>query len=577
MSSWQLYKKTLEKNHFSDLSIERIEKSSQRIISQLSDKTKQEDPVRGMVVGNVQSGKTASMAGVISMAADYGYNFFIVLTGTIDSLREQTQKRLIKDLKQPGENVFMPLYDLAPNCEYSYRLENLNLGANDNIRYLYVCLKNTTRLDNLLAWINSNQQVKKNLKIVLLDDEADQASINTANMDEDEITRINNQIKALTFSRNKKMIKSGVFDYETNAEPYGAMNYIGYTATPYANFLNEANDKSLYPTNFISTLISPEEYIGPQQIFGIDDVNDGLPIINIIEDPEIKAVNKKLSKEFDDLNKYELSKALAWFICTVACFRHWELKQPASMLIHTSQKIVDHSAVAEIVESIVKQFKKPIGISFIKTVYEAQKKKLNKEKFLEVMTEFPKDRVIKDYPDFERIKPYIEELIALQTKHISLSEDGTKLEYTKGLHLCIDNCKNGGADEEGNVLRIIYPDKINYADILDYSPAFIVVGGSTLSRGLTLEGLTTSYFIRSTGAADTLMQMGRWFGFRRNYELLERIWLSNKAKTQFEFLTILDYDLREERIGRYYDTTIVNAYAHYVIELPETTKERKDN
>ena len=543
-TSWQLYKKVLNNNEFTDLSIERIERSTQRIISQLNDSTDQKNPVRGMVVGNVQSGKTASMAGVISMAADYGFNFFIVLTGTIDNLKIQTEERLINDLNHPGNNVFIKLPALSHKVEYAYTLERLNLNENDNYRYLYVCLKNSSRLDDLLAWINDNQKMKKNLKILILDDEADQAGVNTANMSKELVSKINNQIKALVFGKIKKDNK-----YDTFASPYGAMNYIGYTATPYANFLNEADDKSLYPTNFISTLISPEEYIGPKQIFGLEDEScEGIPIVNEIDDEEVSSIQ---NNEFDLTgNVHDLSKAIAWFICTVACFRYWELKQPVSMLVHTSQKISDHNIVASLVESIVKKLNKENGLSFIKFIYAQQCKKLDKKRFLSVMDEFPKTlkNKIKEYPDFKYLEPYIKELLKMQTTHIALNEEESKLEYNKGIHLCIDNCSRNRV-EENVVFRIIYPDKTKHKEILDYSPAFIVVGGSTLSRGLTLKGLTTSYFIRSTGNADTLMQMGRWFGFRRGYELLPRLWLSKQVIQQFEFLTVLDADLREELVN----------------------------
>ena len=263
-SAWQRYKKVLIQNEFSDLSITQIEKATQKVVSQLTLETPQDNPTRGMVVGNVQSGKTANMAGVIAMAADYGYNFFIVLTGTIDNLRKQTQERLVSDLVSSGSLTFVTLPPLSGRTESGSMLQYLNLNDGDNARYLYVCLKNSSRLDDLLTWINSCDPKKKQLKVLILDDEADQAGVNTANMTKDLVSRINGQIKALAFGKVKKNNK-----YDEDGAPYGAMNYIGYTATPYANFLNEANDASLYPTNFILTLHTPEEYIGPQQIFGI--------------------------------------------------------------------------------------------------------------------------------------------------------------------------------------------------------------------------------------------------------------------------------------------------------------------
>ena len=131
-SCWQNYKKKLEKSNFTYLSILNIEKNSQKVISYLSDSTDQNDPVRGMVVGNVQSGKTANMSGVISMAADYGYNFFIVLTGTIDNLRLQTRNRLLKDLNYQGCSLnFQNLDYLSSKTKFPDRLQDLHLTSSN--------------------------------------------------------------------------------------------------------------------------------------------------------------------------------------------------------------------------------------------------------------------------------------------------------------------------------------------------------------------------------------------------------------------------------------------------------------
>jgi len=538
-SAWQRYKSVLIHNGFSDLSITQIEKATQKVVSQLTLETQQDNPTRGMVVGNVQSGKTANMAGVIAMAADYGYNFFIVLTGTIDNLRKQTQERLVSDLGSSGSLTFVPLPPLSGKTESGSMLQYLHLDEGDNARYLYVCLKNSSRLDDLLTWINSCNPKKKQLKVLILDDEADQAGVNTANMAKDLVSRINNQIKALTFGRMKKNGK-----YDENAAPYGAVNYIGYTATPYANFLNEAKDSSLYPTNFILTLHTPEEYIGPQQIFGIEDENRGLPIVNTIETEEIDDVEDGLISNIS--NPTNLHKAVAWFLCTVACFRHWDMKQPVSMLVHTSQSVNKHIVVADMVKNIIHELKGDLGIDFIRKVYKQQTSMLNEKRFREEVKNFPKKLAIKSYPNFDMLLPYIKELIKLQTTHIELNEEESRLEYNRGIHLCIDNCKNNKVTEENMVFRLIYPDKERNKDIIKTCPAFIVVGGSTLSRGLTLKGLTTTYFIRTTEQADTLMQMGRWFGYRKDYELLPRLWISELVYKQFQFLTVLDSDLREE-------------------------------
>ena len=149
--------------------------------------------------------------------------------------------------------------------------------------------------------------------------------------------------------------------------------------------------------------------------------------------------------------------------------------------------------------------------------------------------------MIPDYPEYDEIAAQVRIILGDGISHIQLGDDGD-LTYHKGIHLCIDNCVNNGISD-GMHVRLAYPES---GKMPSPAPAFIVVGGATLSRGLTLEGLMSTFFIRSVGQADTLMQMGRWFGYRKNYELLPRIWMTEKTKEQFEFLSALDQELRDE-------------------------------
>ena len=180
-TAWQNYKKTLIEKKFSAVSIDNIERASQKVVSQLKSETDQIQPVRGMVVGNVQSGKTGNMAGVISMAEDFGFNFFIVLSGTIDNLRKQTQDRLVSDLNNGKSNLsFKALPPLSSRTESGFRLQDLNLNDGDKDRYLYVCLKNTGRLKDLIDWLNQDKSKKKQLKILVLDASQQQGEYSAA-------------------------------------------------------------------------------------------------------------------------------------------------------------------------------------------------------------------------------------------------------------------------------------------------------------------------------------------------------------------------------------------------------------
>ena len=292
-SAWQKYKKKLIDNKFSAVSIDNIERASQKIVSQLGDSTEQFQPVRGMVVGNVQSGKTANMAGLIAMAEDYGYNFFIILSGTIDNLRRQTQERMVADLNSANCNLnLVSLSQLSGHTESGSRLQNLRLDEGDNTRYLYVCLKNTSRLNDLLVWINECKAKKSKLKVLVLDDEADQAGVNTANMSKDLVSKINRQIKALVFGQNSHF---------EDSTPYKSMNYIGYTATPYANFLNEANDLSAETNPLSGNTIDFLDFIDSE----IEDpeVADlfSAPDMSNMQFAEIESIFKQRGK---DIEKY---------------------------------------------------------------------------------------------------------------------------------------------------------------------------------------------------------------------------------------------------------------------------------
>lgn len=532
-SCWVNYKKRLEKKHFTFASISNIEKASQKVVSYLNMETDQDDPVRGMVVGNVQSGKTANMSGVISMAADYGYNFFIVLTGTIDNLRLQTRNRLINDLRYDESNLnIVALDNLSSKTSLPNRLQDLRLNKT-NDRYLCVCLKNSTRLKNLLNWLNKDQKAKANLRILVIDDEADQAGVNTADVETTEQTTISRLIKNLVFGRNSSDVKQG---------NYGCMNYIGYTATPYANFLNESGNDTLYPKNFISLLSPSTEYFGPQQIFGMPGVNDPLNIVNVIPDGDVDEVNNDSIIAKGYMPK-SLKEALLWFAITVSIARLWKLKKPISMLIHTSQKIDRHNLIAKIIEDFFKNNSfESLKDKFIE-VYEKETQLLTLQDFKDLMPEYDNIEKVRDYPKFEEIELILKNLLNENITHIGLDSDKT-FTYSKGLHLCVDNCSKKNVEDDSIEMRIVYPESNN--PILNETPAFIVIGGTTLSRGLTLQGLTTSYFLRNTSQADTLMQMARWFGYRSGYELLQRLWLSNQTQGRFDRLTKLDYDLRQE-------------------------------
>ena len=537
-SSWQLYRSKLLKDGFKKETVDEIESATLRILRRLNNDTTVSGPVKGLVIGNVQSGKTANMAALMAMAADWGWNMFIVLSGTIENLRLQTQKRLFNDLNQQGNLWWRSLDHLSRTVDISQKAQSLHFDNDSKERYFTVCLKNSSRLSKLIQWAQADKNKQKQMKIIVIDDEADQAGINTANVNTSERRKINKLICALVNGKNEKDE-----DIDTG---YLAMNYIGYTATPYANVLNEPGKESLYPRSFISTLAVSKEYFGPQQIFGYngDSVSfDGLDIVRVINDDELKELKSIHDGNTITETPDSLINAVCWFLCGVGCMRIWGYKRPVSMLVHTSQKTAHHSYVAKTINDWICNTPDKDIISRAESVWFDETERFTFEKFREQYPIYDRpDDSINRYPDFEEIKEQIEIILDDGISHIKLDDEG-ELHYNKGIHLCIDNCTNNGISGDGMHIRLAYPDSSNMPSP---APAFIVVGGATLSRGLTLEGLISTFFLRSVGQADTLMQMGRWFGYRKNYELIPRVWMTEKTNKQFVFLAALDQELRDE-------------------------------
>lgn len=539
-NTWTLYKNSLEEKKWSENSIQQIEDTSFDILKKLnisSNDTKNiNGPVHGLVMGSVQSGKTANMTGLMAMAADNGINCFIVLTGVIENLREQTANRLVNDLTF-GKNIlnWKSVTNPSPSDRSAQQnISKFSLGNTDKDRFIIATLKNKKRLEDLYSWLTSDKNKAKQLKILLIDDEADQASINTKDIDSEEYTAINEIIRKIVNYKN-----------------FGSMNYVAYTATPFANILNETVSGSLYPSEFMEVLTPAENYIGPEDIFGTE-IPEEAPAVDIVE--EISEQDKELIKESQD-NEVKLSvsqmpislkKSIDWFLLSVASLRALYYDEPLTMLIHTSFKVSDH----ERMEKMVIAYLKCLRSSFaekepsLKLLYFEEKERLNKDIFLKAKPNYANPEEVPDYPEWNKVRHQLTLLVNLVednfVTHVQLT-DGVA-NYGNGIHIAVDNSHAKDTDEES--VRLLYPEKKEqYAD---YAPAFIVIGGNTLSRGLTLKGLVCTYFLRTTNQADTLMQMGRWFGFRQGYEIFPRVWMDRLAMERYTFLSQMNTELRDE-------------------------------
>lgn len=535
--AWQTYRRRIARK-FGNEAAKIIEDTTFKTLRSLSRDTQEIGAVKGLVIGNVQSGKTANMAALMAMAADFGWNMFIVLSGMMENLRRQTERRLGEDLNDSDLNWRM----LGPEqlrsvAAFPNRLRDLNFEENRRNRYMIVCLKNSKRLTSLLDWLSYDPEYRRKLRILIIDDECDQASINTAT--EEERTAINRLILNLVNNRTS--------NNENATTPFQAVNYIGYSATPYANLLNEGpREDSLYPKDFIVSLPVSKSYFGPQQIFGYEPFEgagySGLDIVRAIPDCDEQTI-----KDIHDANETKipesLKDAICWFICGIAYMRHINRTEPVSMMIHTSYQTVHHDRIADSVSSWIESTSNNAIIDRCQRLWQEEQQRFSPEDFREQYPQYHFTDEVEEasYPDFETLRPIINHLLGAGMATIKIDRKRNRLQYTEGLHLCIDNSDR--SDDNEIERRLFYPEQ---GDTTITAPAFLIIGGNTLSRGLTLEGLVSTYFIRPARCADTLMQMGRWFGYRPGYELIPRVWMTADTRDKFEFISEMDQKLRDE-------------------------------
>lgn len=564
-SAWVRYKNNLlgtytGKAKMSDAAVGLVEKNSHWILNHIKRDTRAAGAVKGLVMGSVQSGKTANMIGLVSMAAHYDWNFIIVLSGTIDNLRKQTRDRFYDDLTASG-GVSWHILDRTSKPEYMVDIKTKERYLSDDLllnayqdgnskgtwmhRYVTICLKNSTRLRNLTKWLQANPNRAAKLRILVIDDEADQASVNTRKMGDEteeefiERTAVNQLIMDL--------VNGNDVDGVPFKPGYQAMNYISFTATPYANVLNESGEASLYPRNFICSLPESNEYFGARAIFGSKDdgIHTGLNIVRNISSSEIQAL-KALHDGSTEILPCEFKKAIAWFLCAASILRLRGHKKPISMLIHTTSLQSGQFEEYEVLRKWLRRESTTGSIlQLCRDVYKAEKDAFTLDDLAAGYPDYGRlSKVNPKIPDFDTIEPDVKELLS-NIENIMMGDEKKPQYHDNGIHLCVDNCKANKVAEEGTYLRIIYPTSDQLRQI-NKAPVFIVMGGNTLSRGLTIDGLVCTYFSRSSNQADTLMQMARWFGYRSGYELLQRIWISHNVQDRFELMEEIDEKLKSE-------------------------------
>lgn len=484
---------------------------------------------RGLVIGQVQSGKTGLYTALINKATDAGYKIIIVLTGMMEDLRRQTQERLDNEYvgkKSTDEDFLSPEAfatgvrtiaesarkrdkDDCPNSlttvERDFKTDSrrcMNLSFK-NGTFLFVIKKNADILQNLTEWIENNHGNDIPYPLLLIDDEADNASINTSKPEETPST-INKHIRKLLslFSRS---------------------SYVGFTATPFANILMNSDDDNfmdLFPKDFIFMTDVPEAYFGLEKLvmkyeqekgaLNEDELSDEqwrtleeLPELSFIEDAS-KAFPFKHKKDHLPFLNESLKEAIRYYILVNAVFKLKGIDLPkTSMLVHVSRFVSVQDRLCNQVRDYVNDLNSSLynlssslnctedeNIDDFKTTY---------EKRLSQLSNLP----------WGSIKDYLLDKTDLSSIDI----------YTQN-----SNSKTAKHNKAMN----------------------IVVGGNSLSRGLTLEGLCVSYFYRNCGFYDSLLQMGRWFGYRVDYLKYCHLWLAEDTLRNFADVHTAVRDLEEE-------------------------------
>jgi Z1 domain len=558
---WQRYRQWLE-GRMSLNAVDGLDRSTSTVLGLL------EDPVRdgtwdrrGLVVGHVQSGKTGHYTGLICKSADAGYKIIIVLAGIHNNLRSQTQLRLDEGFlgyeSQPAKDFILTpigvgLIDSDPAIKPNYATNRSekgdfntaiakHLGITPEQRpWLFVVKKNKTVLERLCSWVRNHvanvtdqstgERRVAHLPLLLIDDEADHASVDTGEQVfdqngqpdvEHEPTAINTNIRKLLhlFSRAA---------------------YVGYTATPFANiFIHDRSatreeGPDLFPSAFIHSLAANSSYVGPSSLFGTASINGrtlGLPLLRNIDDhanalgegwmPPGHKNGYKPSHPSPEGMPASLVKAIHAFVisCTVRRLRGQQ-KEHCSMLIHVTRYNNVQDDVSEAVDRYVHHLRQRLGRRIDHEQLTAALERLWVTDFLPTTQAIRAQR-----PDFK--------LDGIP------SEDPS---WDAVLSAIPDTLE----EIEVRTINGTAKDALDYAEERATGLKVIAIGGDKLARGLTLEGLSVSYFLRASKMYDTLMQMGRWFGYRQGYLDLTRLYTTSELVQWFEHIADAAEELRDE-------------------------------
>lgn len=541
---WPTYRDyLLNVKNWKESSVTSLDLASTEVMERINDPTRTKaDQAKGLVVGYVQSGKTANFTAVTAKAIDAGYRLIIVMTGTIEMLRSQTQRRIDMELVgqqnivgdllpeqaseasgvdyqddeawRAGEFVDLGASELVTEIrrftrhkrDYQRQFRTLKIDRFEMARGLYepenlfrtpatlvVTKKNSRVLTKLVDDIRANKKAFAEIPVLIIDDESDLASVNT--VDPEFVRRAKSEGKEV---RERRAINERIADM---LELMQRAQYVGYTATPFANvFVDPSDPQGIFPKDFVISLQRPDDYMGVDAFHDLGPIEGERSFANSNE----KAFVRPLEADEDDKSaqEIELAKAVDMFVLSGAAKLYRQSVDPAldfrhhTMLVHHSVRKLHHAEMAEMVKTIWKQarFSTPEGKKRLRALYESDVLPVSQARL---------EPNVPKLPDFDKLAPFIGAAISRITEN------------------------------NLNPVIVVNSDKDADQQSLDFdrhSTWRILVGGAKLSRGFTVEGLTITYFRRATEMSDSLTQMGRWFGFRHGYRDLVRLFIARQAR-----------------------------------------------
>lgn len=472
---------------------------------------------RGLVMGDVQSGKTGTYTGLICKGADAGYGLVILLTGSLENLRRQTQERLdigfvgfdsavrlskaqvgdsryigvgLLDRSRMGMVFTSRAQDFRKSVVNSF---NLRLASMTD-PVLLVVKKNRQVLANLEDWLrsyNAGTDGRISQPILLIDDEADAGSVNTAALNDDP-TKVNEAIRKLL-----RLFKRS--------------SYVGFTATPFANVFIDSDTNEgmlgddLYPADYIWALEAPDNYVGPKKVLH----EDGGAITRIDDAGDFFPTGHKSGLLVERLPDSLYEAVRGYLVAATICDIRGIEPPHRSMLVNVSPWTRVQNDIVSLLDAWVRDLQRDIRNFSALPDGEALRNSAIRDLHSTWMTEYSEAG-----PTWHEVQGALNEAVQpVLVRAVNQSTGAASLDYR---------------DQGEKGLRVI------------------AVGGNSLSRGLTLIGLTTSYFFRNSQAYDTLMQMGRWFGYRDDYEDLCRVWMAEEAQGNYAYIAGVIDELRDD-------------------------------